>query len=124
MNTFNTQLISIINNSNFLENKNVLIFKKTKFSLILCKCFYEEGLITSFEVKDNQIKIFLNSLLKKKKLLKYVFSKNFKNTLNLDDLSKLKSSFHSFILSGTFGLKSSSYYAKKKKGGVSVYKLL
>lgn len=124
MNTFNTQLISIINNSNFLENKDVLIFKKTKFSLILCKCLYEEGLIASFEVKDNQIKIFLNSLLKKKKLLKYVFSKNVKNTLNLDDLSKLKSSFHSLILSGTSGLKSSSYYAKKKKGGVSVYKLL
>jgi len=124
MNTFNTQLISVINNANFLENKNTLTFKKTEFSLILCKCFYEEGLITSFEVKENEIKIFLNSLLKKKKLLRYIFAKNKKNTLSLDDISKLKSSFHSVILSGTNGLKSSNYYAKKNKGGISVYKLL
>lgn len=124
MNTFNTQLISIINNANSLEDKNTLFFKKTKFSLILCKCFYEEGLITSFEVKEKEVKVLLNALLKKKKLLKYIFSKNTKNTLNLDDLSKLKSSSHSLLLSGTLGLKSSNYYSRKNKGGVFVYKLL
>lgn len=124
MNTFNTQLISIINNANFLEHKNIVTFQKTEFNLILCKCFYEEGLIISFEVKKNTIKVFLNILLKRKKLLKYIYSKNIKNTLNIEDLSALKSSFHSLIISGTSGLKSSSYYAKKKKGGVSVYKLL
>lgn len=124
MNTFNTNLISNINNANISEEKNSLICKKTQFHLILCKCLYDEGLILSFEIKKDNIVIILNSMLNKKKILKYVFSKKIKNTLNKEELSKLRSSFGSLILSGVFGLKSSDYYRKKNKGGILAYKLL
>lgn len=124
MTTFNTKLISIVNNANFSDEKNSLICKKTEFNLIICRCLYEEGLISSFEIQMNDIKISLNNMLNRKKLLKYIFSKKMKNTISKDDLSKLKFSSGSLILSGTLGLRSSDYYLRKNKGGVFVYKLL
>jgi ribosomal protein S8 len=122
MNTFNTNLISQINNANISEEKSSLICKKTQFHLILCKCLYEEGLISSFEIQKDNIKIILNNTLTKKKILKYVFSKKTKNTIGKQELSRLKSSFGSLILSGVLGLKSLDYYRKQSKGGVLVYK--
>ncbi len=115
------RLISKLNNASFLKNNDFIQADASRSNILLCKNLYEEGVITSFEVLNDKIKIILNVFIKRKKLIKPVFQKKRKLELKIKEIFKIKSSNKNLFLCGNLGLKNLQYYKLKKIGGIPMY---